>query len=146
MALENPTQYVDQKVILVKSQGEGKEAVEIEGTVLSANDLGVLLKPKGKTQADLIEAASIVEVRFAPKKEESVKVRTVQPVKFGQGKQHLAERHGLSVKGLNSKPEEEAFNYHASLDHADLGHKHEEKKDPAATPTEGTEETATSES
>lgn len=130
VAVENPTQFVDQKVILVRSQGEGKDALEIEGTVISINDQAVLIKPKGKTQADLVESSEIVEIRHAPKKEEKVKVRTLKVVKFGEGKQHLAERHGLSVKGLDSRTEKEAFDYHAGLDHSDLGHKHEDKKDP----------------
>jgi hypothetical protein len=123
-------QYIGKRVVVVRNvNGEnGPEAVEIEGYVETANAKGVLLKPKGKTQFDLIEADEIEKIDLAPE-DTKLKARRINPVKLGQAKNHLLERHGYTLTQVNDMTEQEAFEFHLSLDHKaeDLGHYHAEK-------------------
>lgn len=132
----NPSElskFADQKVIvqinLDKPNDKGETLVEVEGTALAANEMGILLKPKGKTQAELVEAAKIEGVVFAPQKEKEIKAKTLQPIKYGQARSHLLERHGATLTDVNGLTEEQALDYHTELNHAetDLGHVHGDK-------------------
>lgn len=122
--------YEGKKVIVTVNLAEpnekGESAIEVEGTAQAANDLGILLKPKGKTNLDLIEASNIEAVRLAPEPDKKLTAKTLKDVELGNAKQHLLDRHGLTLTDVNALTEESAFNYHAGLDHKalDLGHVH----------------------
>jgi len=130
MAAQDYSEYTGKKVILTHSK-DG-ENVEVEGTVDSANALGVLIKPKGKTNLNLIEAKDIVEVRFAPEKPKTLKAKKLAPVQYGQARQHLADRHGYALSDLVDYSEADAYEFHKTIDHSDLGHKHEVKEQAEA--------------
>ena len=123
------TQYVNKKVILVRAPAGGGDAEEIEGTIQAANPEGVLIKPKGKTQFDLVPAAEIDDLRLAPEKDKGVTRKTLRVVELGSARTHLAERHGLTLAEVNGLEEEAAFERHAAIDHegGDLGHNHGDK-------------------
>ena len=130
---EDITQYENKRVILVVSQDD--EAVEIEGTVEKAGDIGILIKPKGKVKLDLYEMGQIEDIRLAPESSVKIKPSTIRPVKLGQARKHLLDRHGVTLTEVNKLTEEEAFAYHEGVDHVaeDLGHIHKDKSEsPAA--------------
>lgn len=129
--------YTGKKVIITQNldqpDKEGNSAVEIEGTVQVGNSDGVLIKPKGKATFDLIEARSIEDIRLAPEKDKSFKASKLKLVTIGTARRHLLERHGVTLAWANSVTEEQALDYHNSLDHVelDLGHVHTAKADKA---------------
>jgi hypothetical protein len=124
-------QYNEKKVIVTvnldEANDKGELAVEIEGTVVAANELGLLLKPKGRTQAELIEADKIEMVSYVPEKPKTIKAKSLKVVTHGDARTHLIERHGVTLSWANQATEESALKYHASLDHSDLGHNHDPK-------------------
>lgn len=130
---EELEQFKDQKVIVTKNLKEpnekGELAVEIEGSCEAVNAFGMMIKPKGKVNADIIELGDIEAVRHAPVKLTPIKQKALQPVIFGQARKHLAERHGIDLDWINANTEEAALKYHNELDHSKLGHKHEAKSD-----------------
>lgn len=128
------------RVVVVKNLNEpneaGESAVEVEGTVEAVNQMGMLIKPKGRVNLDLIELAQIEEISFAAEKLTTIKQKTLQPITYGNARKHLASAHGIELTWLNANSEEAALKFHNDLDHTNLGHKHEAKdeaKDEAAT-------------
>lgn len=131
------SQYTGKKVVVTRNLEDGT-AGEIEGTVQIGSAIGLLLKPKGKSGAELIEAESIeqvVEQAEAPKK---LTRKVLKPIPYGQARTHLLERHGATLTDINGVSEEEALAIHAEIDHEadDLGHTHKAPEDAAEAPTE----------
>lgn len=132
--------YEGQRVVLTRNLTEpneaGESAVEVEGQVQAANEMGVLLKPKGQVQFKLIPLEEIEEISLQEAKTSKLKASKLALVKLGKARSHLLERHGVTLKWANETTEEQAFAYHASLDHEelDLGHVHvdKDKKDNEA--------------
>ena len=130
MAEQDFSEYRGKKVIVTQNKGDG--AVEVEGLVETTNTLGILIKPKGKTNLVLIEASEVESVRYAPEKIKQLKPKSLAPVQYGQARQHLADRHGYALKDLAEYPEADAFDFHKTIDHSDLGHNHDPKPEPEA--------------
>lgn len=124
--MENLEQYNGKRVLVTTKNGD--EANEIEGTVESGNPLGLLIKPKGKTNLVLLEIDQVIEIKVVtpPVAQKALKAKKLRKVELGQARTHLLERHGYSLKDINAMTEEAAFEFHASLDHVslDLGHVH----------------------
>lgn len=141
------TRYQGQRVIvqvkLDEPNDKGETLVEVEGKAEAANALGILIKPKGRTQVELIEAEKIESVELAPETEKKLTAKSLTPIDLGKARQHLLDRHGFNLEEVNKLNEEQAFDLHAQLNHVEdgLGHKHEEKK-PAEERAEATEEAA----
>jgi hypothetical protein len=133
----NLAEYTGKKVIVTQNldqpDKDGNSAIEVEGTVQVGNADGVLIKPKGKATFDLIEARSIEEIRLAPEKDKSFKASKLKLVTIGGARRHLLERHAVTLAWANSVTEEQALEYHNSLNHEelDLGHVHSDKVDKA---------------
>lgn len=129
--------YVGKRVTLVRNvEGDnGPEAVELTGTIENANPLGIVFKPKGKTSLELFEIGEIEpgSVRLAEGESgpAQLKARTLKPVKPGQARSHLLERHGGTLTEVNGMSENEAYSFHEGIDHvaADLGHVHSDGSD-----------------
>lgn len=123
------SQYEGKKIIVVKKDGEN--AVELEGTAQTANEVGILLKPKGKATVDIVSAEDIVEVRYVVEKPKALTRKTLKVVEFGQARNHLLERHGYTLARINEMDEQEALNEHSRINHeaADLGHVHGDKSE-----------------
>jgi hypothetical protein len=129
------------QVLLDTPNEKGETLIELEGKAEAANALGVLIKPKGRTQVELIERAKIESIELAPESEKKLTARSILPVEFGKVRQHLLDRHGYTLDQVNALTEEAADEFHKDLTHTELGHKHEEKK-PAEERAEGLEEAA----
>jgi len=131
--VENLKQYAGKKVVVVRKAADGS-LEEIEGTAQTANDLAIVLKPKGKTVNELIEAGDIEEVRYVAEKLKELKSKSLKEVVHGDARGHLAERHGIALSILAKLTEENALANHSDLDHSDLGHNHDPKpaKDESA--------------
>lgn len=127
-------EYVGKKVILVHHQN-GPDAVEVEGTISVASAAGVMIKPKGKTNFEIIDLDAIDDIRLAPESTPAqraakrIKVKQVKEVTLGQARAHLLERHGWTLVKANGTTEEDAFLAHQAIDHValDLGHVHTEE-------------------
>lgn len=149
MAPTDLTKYNGQKVIvqvnLDKPNDKGETLVEIEGKAEAANELGILIKPKGRTQVELIEAAKIESVEFAPEPEKKIAVKTIAVIEYGKSRQHLADRHGLTLDEVNQLTEEQGLDYHGATDHTGLGHVHGEKEKPASQEAKAVEAEAAAE-
>lgn len=125
------TQIVQQ---LVANQGKRvvlhlKQAdntlVELEGKIEAASEAGFAFKEKGKSSLDLYDSAQVEEIQVAPEKPKSIPQKKLKPIDVGQARQHLADRHGISMKWIKENTEQAAFAYHQTIDHRDLGHRHE---------------------
>lgn len=135
---EEITQYEGQKVVIVRNLPDSTEAVELEGTAEKANALGVLLKPKGRQNFELIEMDEIEEIRFVSEKPKELKPADLKIVGYGNARKHLADRHGYTLSQIKDMAEEDALALHRQADHADISHVHVEKKaeDKAADETD----------
>lgn len=124
-------EYAGKQVTIVRNLADSNEAVEVEGKVQVGNQLGLLIKPKGKVQFDLIPIDEIEEVSLAKEGNKALKRSKLQPVKVGQARRHLLERHGYTLAWVNSVTEEQAAEHHDEINHeeADLGHIHVEKSE-----------------
>lgn len=139
-ATDNLTQYSDKKVVVVRKQEDGS-AKEVEGTVQTANELGLLIKPKGQTKFDLIPADEIEDIRLAQSTAKAIARKTLKVVELGQARSHLVERHAFTLSQVNAMSEEEAFQTHEGIDHeaGDLGHVHGSKDAAKADDTSSDE-------
>jgi hypothetical protein len=130
MSVENISQYENQKIILTV-EVDGSNA-ELEGTALAANEMGVLLRPKGKVSSDLYEAAKIESIRLAPVNSSELKASELKIVKVGSTRKHLLDRHGYTLAQVNTVAELDAYEAHSELDHSGLGHTHVESTETPA--------------
>lgn len=121
------SQYNGQKVVLTLAPtGDSTENTQVEGKVEMGNALGLLFKPKGKAQPELVEKDKILGVESAPEKPKSLKAKSLKAVEADAVRSHLLERHGVDLDWANGATDEGAEQYHNTLDHAalKLGHVH----------------------
>lgn len=131
VTLEQLQPYVDKESILHLVQEDGT-LKEVTGTIKMATVAGIAFKAKGKPGMELIDSTEkIEEIDYAPVKAKSVTQKKIKPIEFGQARQHLIDRHGVELSWAKDADEKAAFEYHAGLDHTNLGHVHvaEDKKD-----------------
>lgn len=137
MSVTNPTleqlqPYVDKEAIIHLKQEDG-QLTEITATIKVATVAGVGYKEKGKSGIELLANADpIEEIDYAPVKQKSVSQKKLQPIEFGQARQHLVDRHGVTLSWAKDADEKAALEYHNGLDHSDLGHRHEAKDEKPA--------------
>ena len=125
VSVEDLVKHIDKDVIVHLIQEDGS-LEETEGKIKAASEAGVAFKPKGKSGVDLLMVAQIEEIAAAPSKPKSIAQKKIKPVPEGGMRQHLADKHGISLKWCRDSTEEAAVEFHNSLDHADLGHVHVE--------------------
>lgn len=143
------TEFTGQRVSLVRKAEDGGENVTVEGRVQIGNELGILIKPKGKTVVDMVEAENIVSIEAIPEGLKKVSQRKMRPTELSGVRAHLALYHGVALETVNdeSYTDVKAAAYHDTLDHSALGHNHAladkdaaedaaETADPVAAPTE----------
>lgn len=129
------SQYVGKRVTVVRNLPEpnedGQSTVEVEGVVQVGNEHGLLIKPKGQVKFELIPANEVEEVYTSRETAKKLKRSKLKPVQLGQARRHLVERHGITLTWANNATEEQAMDYHSSLDHEelDLGHIHVESSE-----------------
>ncbi len=126
-------EFVNKKVTLVRNLSapneKGETAEELEGTLVAVAGDALMFKPKGKTNALLIDTADVESVNFAQEKAKTLSRKTLKVVTHGQARTHLLERHAYTLAAINAMSETEAFRTHEGIDHeaADLGHVHGDK-------------------
>jgi hypothetical protein len=118
-------------VFTVKNADETETVVE--GIVEAASLAGIAFRQKGKSQLQLLEVGDVIRHEIVPEKPKVLKQRVLKPVELTKVRQHLADAHGINLNWLNSVSNEDAAEYHNSLNHNDpetgpLGHRHEEPK------------------
>lgn len=118
--------YVGKEAILHLVQEDGS-LKEVTGTIKAATVAGVPFKPKGKAGLELLTVEQIEEVSYAPIKDKAVSQKKLKPIEFGAARQHLVDRHGVTLSWAKDADEKTAFEYHEGLDHEDLGHRHEKE-------------------
>ncbi len=134
VATQDLTDFVNKRVTLIHNLAtpneKGETAEELEGTLVAVAGDAVMFKPKGKTNALLIDLGEVERVDFAQEKAKTLPRKTLKPVTHGQARAHLLERHGFALAAINGMGETEAFKLHADMDHVelDLGHVHGEKE------------------
>mgnify|MGYP000969785004 CR=1 FL=1 len=115
----------DAIIHLVQEDGTLKElTVKVEAATVA----GVAYKEKGKTGLELTSPDQIEEISAAPVKPKAVVQKKVKPIELGGARQHLVDRHGVELSWAKEADEQAAFDYHAGLDHSNLGHVHVEAK------------------
>ena len=125
VSLEDLQQYIKKEAVLHIVQEDGS-LKEITGTIQAATVAGVVYKEKGRSNIELTEVSKIEEITAAPVKPRPVQQKKLKPIEFGQARQHLLDRHGVTLSWGKEADEQAAFDYHKTLDHSDLGHVHVE--------------------
>lgn len=128
--VEQLESFVGKQVILHVRNEDGTLA-ELEGKIEAASVAGLAFKPKGQSSLDLYMPNQIEELQAAPEKPKPVTQKKLKPITLGQARQHLLDRHGVELSWAKEADEQAAFDYHAGLDHSNLGHIH---KEPEPTP------------
>ena len=108
------------KVNLTTSEGT------FEGTVEAGSPIGIVFRAKGKQGGELVEAKDILNIAEAVAGPKKLRQRTLPRVAEGKFREHLVDRHGYQISQIAELSEEEAEQFHSTLDHTDLGHKHKE--------------------
>jgi hypothetical protein len=118
------SEFNKQQVILV-AKGEDDQAHEYEGLVTGGSAAGLAFKPKGKREVVLVEPGDIEDIRLAPAKAKKMVQKKVKEIAEGNMRQHLVDRHGLTLQQGNDLTEEDAVKLHDKYgDHKGLGHRH----------------------
>jgi len=123
VTLEDLQKYVDKEALVHIKDGD-RGTREVTGTIKAATVAGVPFKEKGKSGLELLTVDDIYEIDFAPTKPKSVTQKKLNPIEFGQARQHLIDRHGVELSWAKDADEKSAFEYHNGLDHSNLGHTH----------------------
>lgn len=126
VTLEELQPFIDKEAVfhLIK---DDNTLEQVTGTIKAATVAGVPFKRKGQSGLELTSVNKIEEIALAPAKVKSVTRKRLDPIELGKARQHLVDRHGVTVSWAKDAAEKDAFDYHATLDHDDLGHYHAEK-------------------
>lgn len=123
------SEYANRKVLV---RFDSDEAELEKGTVTAATPLGIIFKPYGKSNADLVPAARIRHIELQPDDSE-LKPRRVNPATLANVKRHLVDWHGYKLADVNAMTPEAALAFHEGtmegvekIDHSLLGHYHAE--------------------
>lgn len=141
VTIEDLQKFVNKESVFHLLQDDGSLR-EVTGVIKAATVAGVPYKEKGKSSLELATVDKIHEIDFAPTKEKSVTQKVLAPIEMGQARQHLLDRHGVELSWGKSADEKSAFDYHAGLDHSNLGHRHLTPEEVAAKEAKKAEKSA----
>jgi hypothetical protein len=122
---------LDGQRIRVKARDGDAAEFEWEGTVIAASPVAILVKPRGAMLAELIQAESILELEILANPNAKLILRRLRILKPHEVRQHLIDRHGESWDTVERMNDIAAFEFHNGLNHSNLGHIHEDKKQTA---------------
>lgn len=115
------------KISIIWKKAQSEESMS-EGSVVAASNSGLLVKPRGASLAELIASTEIVDLNILRDPNSKIILRRLRLVKVGEVRQHLADRHGLTLDFLDEYDDLQFLQYHITLDHSNLSHIHEDKK------------------
>lgn len=98
-----------------------------EGKVEAASTTGVAFKPKGKGTV-IVLPVDVQEIEAAPIVKKITR-KSMLLASLDNVRQHLVDRHGYKVGDIETMTPEGALEFHATLEHGELGHDH--KREPA---------------
>lgn len=126
---------VGDKVTVVRKVQDGEET--LNGKVEVSNEMGLVIKPTGKVNVVLIEKAAVVSVSVDALPVKVIKVKKLMPLQPTDARSHLTTHHGYTLAQVNADgfSDADAFTVHQGLDHAGLGHNHENQSKGAAPDT-----------
>lgn len=128
MALDNGLEK-GQRILLTVKGEDGGDADQFEATVESVNEMGVLVRRKGRAALKLYAADDVIETQVLPEKPKTLKPKRINPLKLGAAREHLVLHHGYKIADIQDRSEEWALEFHNSqIDHEGLGHFHAEAK------------------
>jgi hypothetical protein len=122
-------QYEEKKVLLTL---EGSDEA-VAATIVTGSPVKTIYKLKGKSNVVMIDTSTIKAIELAPEADADMKARRLNEVALDNVKRHLVDRHAYSLSQVNAMTPEDAFEFHAELDHDDLSHYH---ADPPAAADE----------
>lgn len=128
VAVQELTGFQGKRVVLHVIAEDGS-VTEVEGKIEAASEAGVAFKEKGKSGLELYIPEQIESIQPAPDRPKAVARKKMKPVARGAVRQHLLDRHGVQLSWAKAANEDDAFAYHESLDHTDLGHHHVEPEE-----------------
>lgn len=123
VTLEQLQQFINKEAVFHLIQEDGS-LQEVTGTIKAASVAGVPFKVKGKSGLEFSTVDKFHEIDYAPVKAKAVTQKKLNPIEFGQARQHLVDRHGVELSWAKEADEKSAFEYHENLDHSNLGHTH----------------------
>ena len=138
-------ELTDKKVVVRYNVPDGDEKVltELEGTLMAvAPNIGIMVRPKGKQQGELIKLEDLAEenpIEVAAASIRDLKPQSLKPVSVDDARKHLVERHGYKISEINPMSPTDAYSFHESLDHTDLGHNHNRGEASEQTASEQSE-------
>ena len=109
-------------VVLDEHPDEAKEYF-----VEEANEAAVILREKGKSKSELYLAGRVVSFYDVPPKPAApLKARRAAPLELSKAKRHLVDFHGYKLTDINRLSDQEALDFHETIDHKelDMGHYH----------------------
>lgn len=125
-----PLEQLDGHRIRVRWNKQGNpEPVEHEGSVVAASKVGLLVKPRGATLAELIASEDILDLEILRNPNLKLITRKLRVMKLTEVRQHLVDRHGCNLEYVENLSDVEAMMLHTEMGHAGLGHVHEDKRD-----------------
>jgi hypothetical protein len=122
---------LDGQRVRVKARDGDAAEFEWEGTVIAASPIAILVKPRGAMLAELVQAENIIDLEVLANPNAKLILRKIRILKPHEVRQHLVDRHGESWDNVERMNDIAAFEFHNSLDHSNLGHIHEDKKQTA---------------
>lgn len=110
---------------LDKPDANGNLAIEVEGQIQAAAEMGIMLRPRGQGKGEMYYAAQIESIVPVLKYKE-VAAKVLKPTTLDDARGHLADRHGMTLETVNALPPLAALTAHDGISHANLGHTHSE--------------------
>lgn len=108
---------------------QGETAVEVEGTILGAAEMGVMFRPRGNQQPVMVHNHQIEEIRGVNVTKRDIAQKLLKAITLDDARAHLADRHAFPLATVNAMTAGEAFNTHLTIDHEPLGHAHRDDED-----------------
>lgn len=103
---------------------KGEMAEEIEGQLVAAADMGIMLRPRGNQQPVLIESGEIEDIVAVATGRKEITQKLLKAINLDDARSHLADRHAFPLATVNAMGAAEAMSAHDAIDHSNLGHAH----------------------
>jgi len=96
---------------------------DLTGRVINFSPQSLVVKVRGNSRSLDWSSVERIELAYVGR-QRSILIRYFADGETTSIRQHLADRHGLSISVLNRITEDAAREVHDGIDHGDLGHRH----------------------